>query len=393
MNDSIKNRISDMPAILMSRNYNFPDYEYDKRHLDMLEDLMNDIQEIFNRGGNEVHELLDGEFKSDNDYRTNLELPLFFHIELMILAIENNMKDTVDLNDRKEDILRRLKVLKDYAINHLKYATMFSPAKHLSEMAKNAISLSKGNFSFGKKRVGNDIFLIYDTTEVYEDIERKNGEYYSKGVTRHNYSNFLYQEDIDYLKEQDMELQRISKPILEDVSECFVNGTVPKFISTMYLPAIVKEEYKDPDFLIVLHNLILKIQKPYTEELLEFSIEELYHMYKLKKSNLKLNGNKVEEDISEDNKESEVKDVVDDFTKKDKKEKKKGFFSRFKGIFGIAEEAANQMDAINDFEDAREKQIKDDNEVRNVIMYERRIENGREVLVPLSNDEYKVVKR
>lgn len=116
-------------------------------------------------------------------------------------------------------------------------------------------------------------------------------------------------------------------------------------------------------------------------------------MYKLKKSDLKLNENVVEENIPEDNKESEVKDVVDEFTKKEKREKKKGFFTRFKGIFGMAEKAADQMDAINDFEDAREKQIKDDNEVRNVIMYERRIENGHEVLVPLSNDEYKVVKR
>ena len=370
----LRDRITYMPEILTRRSYNFPDYESVTNNLRELSDLLERIDEVFSMNPEQIQDILGGELARPNDamHTNELPLPLYLYLDIMAIEIEKSMLDIENLNEEKRNILQKLHELREKAAK-LEYDSSFDPNKTISEDTKAKISRSRGRFRFIRKEIEDEQFLTIDASKYVGD------EYYynsSNDSRVHVDSGLVFEEDYNYIRQKRNEAK---KEIIAHISKYFKDGTVPHNSNLVF--DYLDDKYLDDSICFDLTRLIDSMGKD--------SISDMQEQFKVFLE--------TEERKEKKRKEEEIEKVLVDEVKEDKVieeniPKKKGIFSRLWSTIPKQENEETQA-ALDNFEKEREKQIEQDEEVRNVAIFEKKMIDGQEVLVPLDNNEYKVVKR
>ena len=182
-----------------------------------------------------------------------------------------------------------------------------------------------------------------------------------------------------------MEIQRQRKlakwnEIMDAVRPYFKDGALPD------AGRDVRDSLLDPDLDSSVDAWLYSIVSHLNHEIVrdDISLDECYEYFKEAVQNASRQKEEARKKAEED-----VRKQVD---LEKNVPKKKSIFERFRGMLGPKEEIPKDT-AEETFETQRKKQMGQDEEIRNVVIYQRRVIDGKEVLVPLDNSEFKVVRR
>ena len=386
--DELIERITDMHLVLMDRSYTFPDYESDEKHLKELEDLINEMESVFSKDDNYVQEVFGGELKNSTYRSHGMQLPLFMYIDFMIIAIEENMVTTTDLNDQKSALIERLKKVREKAAK-LPHKEIFDPNKEISKKTRESIGGSRGSFSFGVEEIDGDDYLHFMAVVGIDYFDRS----YFKTETK-NERGLAYEDDIKHLEMVRTEKNKKKiEEMISHISHYFKDNKIPTD------PDKFHEELVDVFMNDTLSYGLYRLVEAILEKAPVEEIDKLFDSVLITEANLK--AKEVETKKEEKVQEVEIEEEKVEEPELEKKEEpipsKKGMFGRLKGFLSSspAEEQTKEEkeESIERFENERKKQIIEDEEIRNVVIYKMEMIDGKQVLVPLDNSEYKVVKR
>ena len=377
---NVLTNVSRMPGLIMYRNYNFADYEADLNHLQDLEEVLNQLDTVFNMGPEVAAKALGGEFASQEISTDRiLGIPLYLYLDVITACVTYSMASTTSLAERKNQLLGRVRVLRDKAAN-LPHNPHFHPKKHLSKSAIEGIVRSKGNFIFSTMKADGKNYVSVKSTVTFERYEVRNGDIYNPQATHYTYEDFAFEEDYKRVKMRESEryINHI-KEIQNAIKKYFKNGVIPD--STNSFHSTLLDHNMDSTVRSYLFAIVEKLsQESLSDEGL--TLEELFKELK-----------EQEAIVLKKQAEEKAKAFAQQTISEDNGPKKRGVFERFRGVLRPQKQVPDTQEDIDRFEEERKKQIIADEEVRNVVMYQRQMVRGKEVLVPMSNDEYKVVKR
>ena len=391
--NNIRNEIANMTGLLMSRNYNFPDYESDKRNLKKLESLIVKLEDIFTKDSGTIQELLGGEITSDDPYRMNdMGVPLYLYIDVIITAIEKNMASTVDLKPMKTELVERLNNIRNKAAK-LEFDSVFDPNKHLTEETKNKIASSKGSYKFVIENIDGERYIGVNATVTSESYDLRNGDVYNIQSSRYGYSSLAFEEDVNSIeKKKSEEIDKKLEEIIPYIEHYFRGDKIPVSADNGFYASL-----KDPelsfDVKFRLHQLVEAVLRRSSVKILDKYFVKLKNAEKANEARMQKAKEEQQKQETSKQEVSNQDEPVQKIVEEKKTSRKKGLFSRFREKIGSRDSRQDESSSIDRFEQARREQIRDDEEVRNVVIYEKRIIDGEEVLVPLDNDEFKVVRR
>ena len=380
LRSNVTDNVSRMPSRLMYRNYNFPDYESDERSLGQLSEVLDQLEQVFSLGPEMAEKVLGGEFKSNSAYDYGVKpIPLFLHLDTMVVAIDFNMRSTERLNDRKKELKARIAAIREKAAK-LSHNPIFDPSKELSYIAQERIASSKGNFSFDIKEIEGRRYLSVAATSTYETYDYRHGDIYNLQSST-SYSNELaYKEDQEEVERMAREKKEAQlNEIRSHISKYFKDGVIPSSMAEYF------QVMKDTELPKNITTWLFTIMEYLTHSARgdSFSLEDAYKYLKENEAALQ----KQQEEERKKEEEARAKEQAA------QPPRKKGFFERFRGRHDSQKETISEEEAEDRFEKARRRQIVQDEEIRDVVIYQRTVVNGKEVLVPLDNSEYKVVRR
>ena len=381
LRSNVMTNVANMPGLLMNRNYNFPDYESDERHLKNLEEVIGQLEQVFAMDKDVVQQVLGGEYKLDdfaNQY--NLEIPLFMYIDIMIVAIEKNMNTTERLNDRKKELIDKLYRLRELA-SMLEYDELFDASKHFSDDAKKNISDSHGNYAFKITKINDKRYLAFDSTTTQESFDQRHGDYYNIQTSTHGHDGLLYSEDKNELRDIEYnKRKKVVDEVVEHISKYFKNGELPASPDNLF--KYIDSSY-DFDFRYALKQIYIAVK---SYDFTDVEIKAAFDRFlAVEKKYLEME--EAKKDVPEQT------DIQEDEISISEKPKKKGLFSRIRDYLSSDSSTQTPSNDIDNFEEERKKQISDDMEIRDAVVFQRKMVEGKEVLVPLDESEYRVVKR
>ena len=380
LRSNVTDNVSRMPSRLMYRNYNFPDYESDERSLGQLSEVLDQLEQVFSLGPEMAEKVLGGEFKSNSAFDYGIKpIPLFLHLDTMVVAIDFNMRSTEKLNERKKELKARIAAIREKAAK-LSHDPKFDPSKELSYTAQERIASSKGNFSFDTKEIEGRHYLSVSATSTYETYDYRHGDFYNLQSST-SYSNELaYKEDQEEVERMAREKKEAQlNEIRSHISKYFKDGMIPSSMAEYF------QVMKDTELPKNITTWLFSIMEHLTHSARRdsFSLEDAYKYLKENEAALQ----KQQEEERKKEEEARAKEQVA------QPPRKKGFFERFRGRHEEKKQETPEVEAEDRFEKERRRQIVQDEEIRDVVIYQRTVVNGKEVLVPLDNSEYKVVRR
>ena len=358
---NVTNNIINIQSTLLQRNYNVPDYENDGEHLEDLDEIIFQLETLINHHPEIVKRVLGGEIKSESfQARVGKGVPLYLHLEVIMGIIEKGLESTTEYEPLKKELMMHLSTLREKAVE-LPFDQSFDPTKHISDLAIDAIVQSRGDFYYDEIIVNNKRYLSVETNHKQELYDISNVQNLVFEEDRKEVSEKEHQDKISII----MEAQRA-------VSKYYMNGRLPESMKEFRMSLI--SEDVNPSQLTYVFALTDELLK---EQIDTKELEILLNYLKETEPELKRKHPIIRASIIE----------------VDVEPKKKGMFERYRGIISKKPVQDTTEEDIKEFERARKEQIAEDDEVRDVIIFQRRIINEEEVLVPMSTDEYKVVKR
>lgn len=368
---NVTKNIINIQTDLLRRNPNFVDYVADRELLRNLDEIIFQLEDLFEKDPALVAKIVGGEIKSEDfQVRVGVGVPLYLHLEVITGIIEKALANNTKQDSTKQNLMGRLQALRNLAIN-LPRDLSFDPEKHISDFTMDAIVRSRGEFYYDHKVVNGKRYLVVETTHRHETADVRYGDVYDSTLTITHPEEYVFEEDRKEIHEAEhVAKMSVITEAKRTVAKYFINGKLPENIKDF--KACLLDENMDPTLLPFVFGL--------TDELLKYQIDikEVKTLLEYVKSSEKRLEVKPQEEVIE----IEVEPTP-----------KKGMFERFKGKIGKKPAKETTPEDLDDFEKARRKQIEDDEEVRDVVIFQRKIIDGKEVLVPMDTEEYKVVRR
>ena len=302
---------------LFKRDYLLPDYENDYQHLTELKEVLAQIEQLTNLDINLQNELLGKEFHTTDAIGKvdSIKIPLYLYLDTVKTIVEEVLDSTANLSSEKQEVLTTIALLRIKLIS-LNYNSIFQPNKSLSQEAKDAIVNSKGNFYYRGKEEFNKKIVTIVSAEKKEVYAFKEDKEYVESKTR-----VIEEEYLTQLKNK--------------VSNYFINNVIPQ--KSQNIEPYLKDKNLDKTLKKAIIQCVATISnkqfsyKSYEDLLNELSMYESYFR---------------EEQSSNTNSNH--------------------LFVRYKGTTITEEEKEhNTKQDLDEFESAREEQLKQDEEVRN----------------------------
>jgi len=214
------------------RRTRFQDDHDDLVFFDRCEQTITFFEDLFAKYNEEdLAELLRGDFAKDymgdiEDFNTS-KVPLYFYVDIIISTIKKDYLRYPQHVEKSNELISKLQSLRTKLekYNTNKY---FSPEKTMSLTMLESIHISKGNFSITYKQVHGQKYLNIKSISSYEAIEYRNGEYLSNGVSYTHRENLAYEEDIELIKKQEIDMSKALYQRVNDVcGKYFIAGKLP----------------------------------------------------------------------------------------------------------------------------------------------------------------------
>ncbi len=346
--------------------------------LQMVEEFLNDIERLSN---DEFKEIFDNGFTQIRNSNCP-KIPGFLMLDILSNYVDKlvpNGKGNVN-QKRKANIIKRIKSAKKRTFI-LNYDNRFNPTYELSSECIQDIVRTKGNFfldfrdvneldEYDYEILGNRVVLGYFGDIPSEVYEVRNGKLTNVESSTLHVSGFAYNEEKEKVDEEYMEaIQEYVNDIIDEIGN-FFDGYFPK----------TYEEAR---------QLLLEKGYDYTKHSELFDSMKFRYKY-LKDRSIK-NRNEIEfihKPLISFKRNPKIKP-----TKKQAPTPTKfGVFSRVRN-YEFTKTNQSREERVKRFDNEREKQEERDKEIIDVVIYQRRVVNGKEELNKLDNDEYKVVRR
>ena len=286
---------------------------------------------------------------------------------------------------RKASVLKRIKELRKRMLS-LPYDKRFNPNYSLTRSCIEDITRSKGVFHFdfqSIKEINMDEYEVLkdDSIEDFkvlyyfadiptETFTVKKGKMQKVETSKLHVNSIAFEEEKLSLEEEYIEsMQEYANDVIDEISS-FFDGTIPK-------------DFEEAEYLLEERGYPIE---QYEE--LHKALEVRYNYLKSKTIKNRENIELYTKKLSTFKKRSKIKP-----TKKETKEVKTGLFSRLRKDTKFEKSGRPREEKVKIFDSERERQMAEDNELIDVIIYQRRIINGKEERTELSNKEYKVVRR
>lgn len=369
--DYISNKFYEMFQIIGdNRTYD------ETKKMEMIEDFLNDIESLKN---DEFKETFDSGIVQKQN--SNLpRIPGYLMLEILSNYVDKliqNGKGNVN-QKRKANIIKRIKSIKKRT-TVLNNDHRFDPTYELSSECIQDVVRTKGNFfldfhdvneldEYDYEILGDRQVLGYFGDIPSELYEVRKGKLTNVESSILHVSGFVYNEEKEKIDEEYMEsMQEYVNDIIDEIGS-FFDGYFPK-------------TYDEA------RQLLIERGYDYTK------YSELYDSMKFRYKYLKDRSIKNRSEIEFIHKplvsfkrSSKIKPA------KKQTPTKFGVFSRVRN-YEFTKTNQSREERVQRFDDEREKQEERDKEIIDVVIYQRRVVNGKEELNKLDNSEYKVVRR
>ena len=345
--------------------------------LQMIEEFLSEIEALNN---DEFRSIFDNGFAQKKNINDLPKIPGFLMLELLSCHVDKlipNGKGNI-YQKRKANVLKRIKSMKKRSLI-LNFDHRFDPTYELTDECIQDVIRTKGNFYFDFHDIneldeydydllGNKKVLGYFGDIPSEVYEVRNGVLTNVESSTLHVSGFVYEEEKVKVDSEYMEaMQEYVNDIIDEIGS-FFDGYFPK----------TYEEARQ-----------LLVEKGYDYTKYSELYDSMKFRYKYLKDRSIKNRSEIEfthKPLISFKKNSKIKPA------KKETPTKFGVFSRVKN-YEFAKTNGSREDKVQKFESEREKQIARDKEVIDVVIYQRRVVNGKEELTKLDNSEYKVVRR
>ena len=180
----------------------------------------------------ELQEVLGGEFCKEylngQPFDTGrMEIPAYFLLDVASGVLSKQCSDISVLSGPTQEVLARMKKLRDIA-SELDFDPLFDPKKEIPKAFIDELSKRAHSYYLGVKKSHDIRYIEMTIHSVSENLEYKNGEYHSLGVTHNSGSMPLYEEDAKALeakKEEEIQERLRNLDIL--AKKYFRDGVIP----------------------------------------------------------------------------------------------------------------------------------------------------------------------